>query len=44
MEEARFRERVLHPCRMIYQVRGETLVIAVVVRAERLLVPDLLEH
>jgi len=38
-----FRERVVPPCRVIYLARDDTLVILVVIRAERMLVPDLLE-
>jgi toxin ParE1/3/4 len=45
LEDSPFRERVIPPCRMVYQVRGDDVVILVVIRAERRLpVPDLLEH
>lgn len=44
LEDAPFRERVVPPCRVIYQVRGTDLIILVVIRAERHLVPELLEH
>ena len=43
LEGSPFRERVVPPCRVIYLIRDDTLVILVVIRAERMLVPDLLE-
>jgi plasmid stabilization system protein ParE len=44
LEDAPFRERVVPPCRVIYQVRGDTLLILVVLRTERRLVPQMLDH
>jgi plasmid stabilization system protein ParE len=44
MEDAPFRERVVPPFRVIYQVRDETLIILVVIRAERQLMPQMLGH
>jgi toxin ParE1/3/4 len=45
LEDSPFRERVIPPCRVIYQVRGGDLVILGVIRAERRPpVPGLLEH
>ena len=43
LEGSPFRERVVPPCRVIYLIRDDTLVVLVVIRAERMLVPDLLE-
>ena len=44
LEDAPFRERVIPPCRVIYQVRDGDLIILVVIHAKRRLVPELLEH
>jgi plasmid stabilization system protein ParE len=44
LEGGPFRERVVPPCRVIYQAREETLVILVVIRAERLLDTRTLDH
>jgi len=43
LEGSPFRERVVPPCRVIYLIRDDTMVVLVVIRAERMLVPDLLE-
>ena len=40
LDHAPFRERVVGPCRVIYLVREETLIILVVIRAERLLAQE----
>lgn len=44
LQDSPFRERVVPPCRVIYQVRGDALIILVVLRTERQPFPDLLEH
>jgi plasmid stabilization system protein ParE len=44
LADAPFRERVVPPCRAIYQVRGNDLIILVVIRTERRWVPLLLDH
>jgi toxin ParE1/3/4 len=44
LEAGPFRERVVPPCRVIYQVQGEFLIILVVIRAERRLDPGSLGH
>ena len=40
LDQSPFRERVVGPCRVIYLVREETLIILVVIRAERLLAQE----
>jgi len=44
LADAPFRERVVQPCRVIYLVREEALVVLVVIRTERKLVAQLLGH
>jgi toxin ParE1/3/4 len=43
LESSPFRERVVGPCRVVYLVREDAIVILVVVRAERSPTPGLLE-
>jgi toxin ParE1/3/4 len=44
LEDSPYRERVVPPCRVIYQVRGEVLVILVVIRSGRRLPLGVLGH
>ena len=44
LEGSPFRELVVPPCRVVYQVRGELVVILVVIRSERRLVSGWLEY
>ena len=39
-----FRELIVPPCRVIYLVQETRIVIVTVIRSERLLRPELLEH
>jgi len=44
LRESPYRERVVPPCRVIYQLRGNAVVILVVIRSERHLQLGLLRH
>ncbi|MDP2877796.1 MAG: type II toxin-antitoxin system RelE/ParE family toxin [Holophaga sp.] len=35
LEDSPFRERVVPPCRIIYQLRDQTVIVLVVIRTER---------
>lgn len=39
-----FRELILPPCRVIYLVRGTRILVVAVIRSERQLRPEYLEH